>query len=118
MPRYDFQCDPCAYYAEITQSMDAPSTLECPVCGEQTLKKAFINAPNIFVRGEAKTVGQLAERNAKQMGFYEKQDKAIKDGIDHELRKKKKEKREQHQKIVSMTPEQQMKWIRTGDTGK
>ena len=29
-----------------------------------------------------------------------------------------KEKREQHQKIVSMTPEQQMKWIRTGDTGK
>ena len=115
MPLYDFECQPCSYYTEIRQNMDQPSTLECPVCGEETLKKVFINAPQIFVRGEAKTIGQLADRNAQEMGFYEKQDKAIKDGIDNNLRKKKREKREQNQKIMSMTPEQKMKWIREGD---
>ena len=118
MPLYDFECTPCAYYAEIQQRMQDPSVLECPVCGELTLRKVFINPPHAFVRGESKTIGQLAERNYKNMGHYERQDKAIKDGIDNEIKKKQKEKRETHQKIISMTPEQQVKWIREGDNGR
>jgi putative FmdB family regulatory protein len=111
MPYYDFECEPCAYYAEIQQHMSDPSTLNCPVCGEETLKKVFISPPLIFIRGGAKTVGQVAERNYKNMGFYEKQDRKEQD----QNKKEKSEKRKQHQKIVSMTPEQQIKWIRGGD---
>jgi putative FmdB family regulatory protein len=112
MPLYDFECEPCAYYTEVRQRMSDPSTLECPVCGEETLRKVFINAPHTFIRGEAKTIGQLAEKNYKNMGFYEKQDRKIKDLLESS---EVKDKRERHQKIVSMTPEQQTKWIREGD---
>ena len=112
MPLYDFECEPCAYYTEVRQPMDNPSILECPVCGEKTLAKVFINAPHTFVRGEARTIGQLAEKNYKNMGFYEKQDRKRKDQSESS---EVKDKRERHQKIVSMTPEQQTKWIREGD---
>ena len=111
MPLYDFECEPCVYYTEIQQTMNDPSLLKCPICGEQTLKKVFINPPNLFVRGEAKTIGQLAEKNYNKMGFYEKQDRAKNDTIKNEVT----EKRKQHQKIISMTPEQKVKWIREGD---
>tara|TARA_R110000824_G_scaffold158724_1_gene332728 strand:- start:414 stop:794 length:381 start_codon:yes stop_codon:yes gene_type:complete len=112
MPLYDFECEPCAYYTEVRQPMDSPAILECPVCGEETLRKVFINAPHTFVRGDVKTIGQLAEKNYKNMGFYEKQDRKIKDQLESS---EVKDKRERHQKIVSMTPEQQTKWIREGD---
>jgi putative FmdB family regulatory protein len=115
MPLYDFECEPCAYYSEIRQRMRDPSILECPICGEQTLRKVFINPPHTFVRGDTKTVGQLAEKNYKNMGFYEKQDRKIKDSVNEQLNAEKNDKRKQHQKIISMTPEQQMKWIREGD---
>tara|TARA_A100001515_G_scaffold142592_1_gene141732 strand:+ start:248 stop:532 length:285 start_codon:yes stop_codon:yes gene_type:complete len=94
--------------------MDAPSVIECPVCGQQTLQKAFITPPRIFVRGEAKTVGQLAERNYKDMGFYEKSERVEKDNKDG-MTTEQKEKRKLHQKITSMTPEQKIKWIKNGD---
>jgi len=112
MPLYDFECEPCAYYTEVRQRMHDPSMLECPICGEETLVKVFINAPATFVRGEARTIGQLAEKNYKNMGFYEKQDRKRKDQSESS---EVKDKRERHQKIVSMTPEQQTKWIREGD---
>ena len=95
--------------------MNDPSTLECPVCGKETLRKIFINPPHTFVRGEAKTLGQLAEKNYKNMGFYEKEDRKIKDQIQNS---EETDKRKMHQKIISMTPEQQTKWIREGDDGR
>tara|TARA_R110000824_G_scaffold107219_7_gene253264 strand:+ start:1553 stop:1894 length:342 start_codon:yes stop_codon:yes gene_type:complete len=113
MPRYDFECTPCAYYSEIKQSMSDPALLECPVCGQMTFQKIFISPPNIFVRGEAKTIGQLSERNFSDMGHYEKSDKIAKDR--KPINDKQKEKRKQHQKIVSMTPEQKVKWIKKGE---
>jgi putative FmdB family regulatory protein len=113
MPLYDFECEPCAYYAEIRQRMNEPSLLECPVCGEQTLRKVFLSPPTAFIRGDTKTVGQLAERNYQKMGFYEKQDRQEQDQTKD--RKASIERREQHQKIISMTPEQKTKWIREGD---
>jgi putative FmdB family regulatory protein len=114
MPLYDFECTPCAYYTEITQSMQDPSVLECPVCGQPTLQKIYINPPQMFVRGEAKTVRQLAERNYKDMGFYEKSDKLAQDS-QNGMTKEQTEKRKLHQKITSMTPEQKVKWIKNGD---
>ena len=66
MPLYDFECEPCAYYAEIRQGYNDPSTLECPHCNKNTLKKVFITAPYVAVRGEPETVKHLAERTADE----------------------------------------------------
>ena len=115
MPLYDFECEPCAYYTEITQKMSSPSLLECPVCGQKTLKKVFISPPYIAIRGEPTTIGHMADRNTQNMGTYERQDKSKKDKKGKGLTKEQKEKRTQHQKIVSMTPEQKVKWIKGGD---
>tara|TARA_Y100000401_G_scaffold117513_1_gene126758 strand:- start:3004 stop:3351 length:348 start_codon:yes stop_codon:yes gene_type:complete len=115
MPRYDFECEQCAYYAEITQSMDDPAVLPCPVCEQPTMKKVFINPPSVFVRGDAKTVGQLAERNYNNMGFYEKSEKKEKDSQGSKLSEEQQKKRKLNHKINSMTPEQKIRWIKNGD---
>ena len=79
MPLYDFECKKCKYYDEVRQAYDAASIIECPCCNEKTLRKVFINAPSISVRGEPNTIGQLADRNTSKMGHYEKQEKHDKD---------------------------------------
>lgn len=113
MPLYDFECEPCAYYTEIRQSMDDPSMHECPICGKKTLKRVIINPPAIVCRGEPNTIGQLMDKNTRNMGKYEIQDKDAKNNINTD--KKQTEKRNLHRKINSMTPEQKMKWIKEGD---
>lgn len=113
MPLYDFECEECIFYTEIRQSMDDPSVHKCPLCGKETLKKVIINPPAIITRGGPTTVGQLADRNTKKMGRYEKEDKDMKYGINQD--KQKIEKRNLHRKINSMTPEQKLRWIKEGD---
>jgi len=115
MPSYDFECEPCAYYTEINQKMFDPSLHECPVCGQNTLRKVIINPPTAFVRGEPTTLGSLADRNASKMGHYELQEKSEKDSNKKKLTAEQKKKRDTHQKIISMTPEQKTRWIVNGD---
>ena len=113
MPLYDFECEPCIYYTEVKQSVDAPDTLTCPLCNQSTLKKVFISPPYISIRGEPTTIGHLADRNTSKMGKYEKQDKEAQDTspTDQESLKKK----ETHRQINAMSPERKLKWIREGD---
>jgi putative FmdB family regulatory protein len=113
MPIYDFECADCCYYTEIKQGMDEPSTHECPHCENQTLVKVFINPPLAFVRGSPSTIGHLADRNTEKMGKYELEDRKNQDGI--KKNKEAEQTREMHKKINAMTPQQQVKWIRTGD---
>jgi|TARA_Y100000592_G_scaffold98487_1_gene171710 putative FmdB family regulatory protein len=113
MPTYDFECEKCAYYTEITQRMDEPSEYECPHCGEETLIKVFINPPAMFVRGSPNTIGQLADRNTSKMGTYELQDKTHEHGMKQD--QKAKQARETNRKINAMTPEQKINWIKNGD---
>jgi len=113
MPTYDFECEPCAYYAEIFQAHDAPSTLKCPECGKKTLVKVFLTPPAIAIRGEPSTIGHLADRNTQKMGTYEKQDRDRKAMVEDHV--KHKETRERHRKINNMTPKQQLNWIKNGD---
>lgn len=113
MPIYDFECEKCIIYAEIKQSVSDPDVLQCPSCGEKTLKKVFISPPYVSVRGEAKTIGQLADRNSEKLGTYERQDKEKADGLDK--KRKEMEGRERYRKINSMSKEQQVKWIKDGD---
>tara|TARA_R100000951_G_C2639312_1_gene180380 strand:- start:961 stop:1356 length:396 start_codon:yes stop_codon:yes gene_type:complete len=115
MPTYDFECEPCAYHIEMVQSHDAPQTHKCPICEQKTLNKIFINAPSIIVRGEPTTVAQQAERNTAKMGRYELDTKRAHDKVNAEFTSKQKETRERHRAIVSMTPEQQTHWVKTGE---
>jgi putative FmdB family regulatory protein len=113
MPTYDFECEPCAYYTEIKQGPSEPSTQVCPLCKNETLMKVFITAPHISVRGEAKTIGQIADRNTKKMGTYELEHKNKANNMD--LHQKHKEVSAKRRKINKMTPEQKVKWIKDGD---
>jgi len=113
MPIYDFECAECAYYEEIKQGMSEPSTHECPHCGNQTLVKVFINPPLVFIRGDPTTIGQLADRNTQKMGKYELEDRKNQDAPKKD--KEAEQTRKEHKKINAMTPQQRVKWIRTGD---
>ena len=113
MPTYDFECEKCAYYTEIFQKHTDPSTHECPHCGKETLSKVYINPPAMFVRGEAKTIGQMADRNTQKMGKYELEDKKQEHGINKS--REGQETRSVHKKINAMTETQKVKWIRDGD---
>tara|TARA_R100000008_G_scaffold60547_1_gene38050 strand:- start:1784 stop:2125 length:342 start_codon:yes stop_codon:yes gene_type:complete len=113
MPLYDFECAPCAYYTEIRQGIDDPSTHECPHCNQETLVKVFINSPSFFVRGEPNTIGQWADKNTRNMGTYEKQDNDRKYHTNNNPEHRKK--RDMHRKINSMTQKQKLKWIKEGD---
>jgi len=116
MPNYDFECEPCCYHTEIFMKINEYESVKtCPVCGQETLRRVILGAPAIFVRGEPSTIGQLADRNTSKMGHYEKQEKENEDRGNTRLTPEQKAKREQHQKIVSMTPEQKIKWIENGD---
>ena len=113
MPLYDFECKECKYYDEIRQAHDAASILECPCCNKKTLRKIFINAPAISVRGEANTIGQLADKNTRNMGHYEKQEKAAKDNAQNNSEAQKR--RNMNRKINGMSAKEKIKWIREGD---
>ena len=45
MPTYDFECESCAYYTEIKQGINDPSTHICPHCGSPTLVKILSTIP-------------------------------------------------------------------------
>ena len=113
MPIYDFECQDCAYYTEITQKMEASSRHKCPHCGKKTLVKVLINPPAMFIRGAPTTIGQMADRNTEKMGKYELQDKTREHGA--KASGEAKERRELQKKINSMTPQQKVKWIHGGD---
>jgi putative FmdB family regulatory protein len=116
MPNYDFECEPCCYHAEIFMTFqEYKSVLQCPVCEQNSLKRVILGAPNVFIKGEPTTIGQAADRNTKNMGTYEKQDAERKDRKKTKLTAEQKTKRDLHHRIVSMTPEQQIKWIEKGD---
>jgi putative FmdB family regulatory protein len=119
MPTYDFECEPCAYYTEIFQHVNDPSVHKCPVCEQETLKKVFISPPTAFVRGEPKSIGQLADRNTAKLGMYELQEKRQKDNNSNkDMSPEQREKRKTHQKIVSMSPEQRVRYVKTGEMPK
>lgn len=113
MPTYDFECEPCAFYTEIKQGFNDPSTHACPLCGKETLVKVFINPPAIMVRGEPTTIAQLADSNTRKLGKYEIQDKNAQNKIHQKSAIT--EKRQLNRKINSMTQQEKVKWIRDGD---
>lgn len=118
MPTYDFECSECGHRDEVIQSMSADSFRKCPACNvNKAFKIVVLTPPNTFVK-EVKTVAQQAEKNTKSMGKYELEERRLKDDLNNTVSKKHKEARERHKSIISMTPQQQQHWIKTGEKPK
>jgi putative FmdB family regulatory protein len=115
---YDYACSKCNhqiidYYQSIK---DDPITL-CEKCNTHSLSRIITGGLGSFYK-EAKTIGQLADRNWSKMSSYKKSE--------IEAKRKESNKKEtsfldqagkatRHQ-INKMTVEQKKKYIITGDT--
>tara|TARA_Y100000401_G_scaffold64365_1_gene51214 strand:+ start:359 stop:727 length:369 start_codon:yes stop_codon:yes gene_type:complete len=110
VPLYDYVCSNCDHEInDVQQSIKDKPLQKCPQCGMKKLERVIYGG-HIFVKGEAKTIGQLADRNSKKMGKYERQAKEK----EHNMKQEMSEKRKLNRKINSMTPEQKRKWIMDG----
>jgi|TARA_R110002020_G_scaffold194354_10_gene395158 putative FmdB family regulatory protein len=113
MPTYDYECRDCGHQVEEFQKFSEEPLSECPKCKKDTFRRVMLTPPQAFIKGEVKTVGQLADRNTEKMGRYELEDRRHADNM--ETHKKNKEANAFRKKINSMTPAQQKRYIEKGD---
>jgi hypothetical protein len=81
MPAYymirAYQCANCEeIYSEIVERKDEKRRKKCPGCKKNKLD-SYLSSAQGFVRQDATTIGQQADRNTKKMGTYEKEDKNL-----------------------------------------
>lgn len=75
MITYEYECGCCHHRFEIKQSIKDEPLKKCIACNQHMLERIIFGGGAAFVRQEASTIGQLADRNTKNMGTYEKQEK-------------------------------------------
>lgn len=115
MAVYDYLCKNCdAELKDVRQSIKDRPLTACDVCKTHGLERVIF-PPQVFVRGEASTIGQLAERNSKKIGKYEAQERSLKD---KDLKKKAlgEAKKEMRSKLNSMSESQKQRYIEDGRT--
>ena len=112
MPVYHYKCSNCPEDFETFHSIKEPLRKVCPSCQNETLGVVLDSAPVIMNKGEIKTIGQLAEANAKAMGKEQLQMKMEKDGVTQRM--KDQEKMAEVRKIANLSNEQKLKYIETG----
>lgn len=72
MPLYDYECAECNYTEERLESIHEKSKIcKCPNCKKKKFRRVVNTAPMGAVVNIV-TVGQLAERNWRSKGNYEK----------------------------------------------
>ena len=111
MPTYHYGCSECKEEFEVFHSIKEPLRKICPFCEKAGLS-VVLDEPPVIINKEVKTIGQLAEKNARELGRYGLQEKMASDGSLERI--KSREKREQIQKIAKLSPEKQTKFIETG----
>jgi|TARA_Y100000996_G_C22318721_1_gene559378 putative FmdB family regulatory protein len=77
MPTYDYLCNECGCEFEQSHGFGKKPS-PCESCGSSDIKIVINQVPMAFVKGEAKTLGQLADRNTSKMGSYELSEKRAK----------------------------------------
>ena len=112
MPLYHYKCELCPEEFETYHSIKQSLLKECPSCKNQSLGVVLGEISAIINKGEIKTVGQLADLNAKAMGKEQLQRKMEEDGTLQKI--KDGEKMSQMRKIANLTPEKKIKYIETG----
>ena len=110
MPTYDYECADCKHQEEIFQKFAEKELDICPSCNKSSFRRVILEAPLAFIKGDPTSVGQLADRNTKKMGKYERQSKEKQ----HNMKQQLSEKQKLNKKINSMTAAQKRKWIQEG----
>jgi len=112
MPIYTYRCDGCDFEFEATQSIKDKPLRKCHKCNRNALQR-LLHAPICIMMNDVTTIGQLAEKNSKKIGKYKLEELEANDpGI--QKKKKNKEKKELHDKINKMTPQQKKRYIEEG----
>jgi len=114
---YDYKCDHCSHeMADVYQSIKEDALVKCPNCGKDTLYRVIYGGLGSFMK-DAKTIGQLADKNWSQMGHYQRSETEQK-----QLENKPKEESPlsifggaSKKEINKMTVEQKQKYIMTGE---
>lgn len=109
---YDYGCHNCGEILEdVQQSIHDEALKKCPSCGKNALERVPYGGLGAFVK-DAKTIGQIADKNWSNMGSYKRSEVEEK----NKSKSASKEKREQLRKINNMTSEQKQKYIITGES--
>lgn len=108
---YDYECHNCGEILEdIRQSIHDKALDKCPSCGKNSLERIPYGGLGAFVK-DAKTIGQIADKNWSNMGSYKRSEIEAKNKPKKEAMKKKQEIRE----INNMTQKQKERYIITGE---
>jgi putative FmdB family regulatory protein len=112
---YDYKCTNCSHeLIDVYQSIKDEALVTCPSCGKDTLNRVIYGGLGSFMK-DAKTIGQLADRNWTKMGSYQKS----------EIESKQKKPKEENalsfagnaskKEINKMSDPQKQKYIMTGE---
>jgi putative FmdB family regulatory protein len=112
---YDYKCTNCSHeLIDVYQSIKDEALVTCPSCGKNTLNRVIYGGLGSFMK-DAKTIGQLADRNWTKMGSYQKS----------EIESKQKKPKEENalsfagnaskKEINKMSDSQKQKYIMTGE---
>ena len=112
MIRYDYTCQNCDHeIRDVEQSIKDKPKKVCPSCGKRKLKRLLYGGLGVSVKSGT-SIGQLADKNAKDMGNYERS----------ELEERAKAKKPTHddgtatrKEIINMTHKQKQRYIREGN---
>jgi putative FmdB family regulatory protein len=113
---YDYVCDNCSHeIQDVRQSIKDEALTSCPNCGKEALRRVIYGGLGSFMK-DAKTIGQLADKNWSSLGSYQRS----------EIEQKQKKTNNDNspfaefgkataKEINKMTTEQKQKYIITGD---
>lgn len=65
MPTYDYKCENCGHQFETLQSIKAEPLTECPVCGNNTLKRLIGGGAGLIFKGSGFYLTDYKNTSAK-----------------------------------------------------
>lgn len=110
MPVYHYKCG-CGYDKEVFHSIHENIRTLCPECNNNSMVVVIDSIPYGTVK-EIKTIGQLADSNAKKMGKELLQKKMESDGVTKAIQQQ--EAMSEVRKLAALTPEKKEKYIMDG----
>jgi putative FmdB family regulatory protein len=113
MSLYDYSCHCCGFLWEnVNQSIHDKPKKQCPRCNKMSLSRLISLGLPPIVKGDATTLGQLADRNTKKIGKYKISEN--KEKYEETISRGSQERKDLNKKISKMTPEQKSRYIENG----
>lgn len=116
--KYEYLCNQCGQQYSVTQSIHDAPLVQCPNCQSNDFNR-IIFAPTVFIKG-AKTIGSLADENAKHLPDETLREIEVKQQqIESQTpwfdKSKYRPADATPKKLRSLTPEKKQRYIETGE---